>query len=371
MPHRASGIRMKKIVLDSPKTFRLQDAPSPIPGPGEALVRIRKVGVCGSDIHLYRTGAIGNVRALGPMVIGHECMGEVVDVGAESDKHHVGDRVAVEPAIPCGACRWCASDRSNLCTDIRFLGLPPVDGAMQQYIVHPMNLLRSVPDTISDGAAVMLEPLAVALHAVNLAKIRPDETAVILGTGVIGSCVLSLLRLHRDIRIVCVDRIGERLERATDMGADQAVLFGPDGEHNGPDAARDFTDRVHAATGERGADRVFECAGDADSLWHMVEVAAPGAHVAVIGSQPEDRVSFSSGSARRKGLTLRFVRRSLNTLDPCIRMVREGLLSPDRLVTHIFPATEVTEAFTTVERHTDGVLKALIDMDNTSSMEKR
>lgn len=353
---------MKQIVLESPGNFSIHESIMPRPGRGEALVRIKKVGVCGSDIHLYRSGSIGNIKADGPVVIGHECMGEVEDVGPDTDRQQVGDRVAIEPAMACGECVWCESGRSNICPDVRFLGLPPVPGAMQEYLVHPVNLLRSLPDTISDAAAVMLEPTAVALHAINLVKVKPDYTVAILGTGVIGTCVLSLLRQNKDLRIICVDPLGERLDRAELMGADHILSPVAEDKHK-EDTDEAVLKAVIRITRGRGVDCVFECSGETDSIGNMVELAAPGGHVAVIGSNPDDRVTFSAGSARRKGLTLRFVRRSLNTLESCIRMTLDGQITPEDLVTHTFTATAATHAFETVDRYEDGVLKALIEME--------
>ena len=354
---------MKQIVLESPGNFSIHESIMPQPGPGEALVRIKKVGVCGSDIHLYRSGSIGSIKADGPMVIGHECMGEVADVGPDTDRASVGDRVAIEPAMPCGECKWCESDRSNMCPDVRFLGLPPVPGAMQEYLVHPLHLLRSLPDTIDDAAAVMLEPMAVALHAINLAKVVPGHTVAILGTGVVGTCVLSLLLQNKDLKIICVDPLGERLDRATRMGADHVLSPNSVKDRSKGDTDEALLTAVKTITSAKGVDCVFECSGETDSIANMVELAAPGAHVAVIGSNPDDRIIFSAGSARRKGLTLRFVRRSLNTLEPCIRMTLDGQISPEDLVTHTFTATAATHAFEIVDTYEDGVLKALIDME--------
>jgi L-iditol 2-dehydrogenase len=321
------------------------------------LVRIRSVGVCGSDMHLYRTGRIGKVEIREPFVIGHECVGEVIEVGHGADRDLIMRRVAIEPAINCGRCRWCLSGNPNLCPEILFLGLPPKEGALQEYIVHPVGLLEQIPDHLSDAGAVVLEPMAVALHAINLVKIKPGQTVVILGTGVIGTCVLLLLSLWGDLKIICVDPIEDRLDRAQNLGADQTV--------NGA-SLEEVKREIKSASGEKGADVVFECAGEKESFRAMCELAGPGAHLAVIGSSPMDEVVFSSGSARRKGLTLRFVRRSSNTLGPCIRLADKGLISPNDLVTHTFSASKVTEAFELVRSYADGVLKAVINMEEWS-----
>ncbi|MBW2621724.1 MAG: alcohol dehydrogenase catalytic domain-containing protein [Deltaproteobacteria bacterium] len=348
---------MKRIVLTTPGRFEIEEVKRPEPSAGEALVKITKVGVCGSDMHLYRTGRIGNIEITGPFVIGHECAGEVAAVGQGADPDLVSRRVAIEPAINCGRCGWCLSGNPNLCPDVLFLGLPPKQGALQEYIVHPAGLLEKIPDHLDDGGAVVLEPLAVAMQAINLVKIKPGQTVVILGTGVIGTCVLSLLSLWKPLKIVCVDPIEDRLIRAQNMGAYLTINTGQ---------VEEVKRGVFSSLGENGADVVFECAGATESLRAMCEVAGPGAHVAVIGSNPRDNVIFSSGSARRKGLTLRFVRRSNNTLGQCIRLAREGFLSPGDLVTHTFSAPQAAQAFKLVGAYADGVLKALIDMEEWS-----
>ena len=348
---------MKKIVLTAPGRFEIEDIPAPEPSAGEVLIRITKVGVCGSDMHLFRTGRIGNIKITEPFVIGHECTGQVVAIGREVNPALVSRRVVIEPAISCGHCRLCLSGNSHLCPDGLFLGLPPKPGALQEYIVHPAGLMEELPDHLDDGGGVILEPLAIALHAINLVKIKPGRTVVILGTGVIGTCVLMLLGLWNAIKVICVDPIEDRLIRAGNMGAYLGINTGQVAE---------IKAEISSVLGQKGADVVFECAGTEESLRAMCEVAGPGAHIAVIGSNPRDDVIFSSGSARRKGLTLRFVRRSNNTLGKCIRLVSEGFLSPGDLVTHTFPAAQTSQAFETVGAYADGVLKAVIDMQDWS-----
>jgi len=349
--------RNRQIVLEAPRKFAVRGMAIPAPGPGEVLLKVRKVGVCGSDMHLYRHGRIGRIEMSGPLVIGHECVAEVVGAGEGVAADMVGARVAVEPAVFCGACRWCGAGLTNLCLQARtrFLGLPPTDGAMQEYMVHPARLVVALPEKIDDNAAVMLEPMAIALHAVRLSKVAPGRRIVILGTGVLGTCVLALLRLYRGLHVVCVDLLADRLERARAMGAD-GVIEALEGDRQA--IAREISDAV----GTGGADIVFECAGAPETLWNMCEVAAPGGHVIVIGSTPEDTVAFSSGAARRSGLTLRFVRRSLDTLEPCIDLVAQDLLAPGDLVTHEFAAADAAAAFDLVDRAAEGVLKAVVDM---------
>ncbi len=346
---------MKRIVLHQPGQFDIQTTAVPRIGKGMALVRIHAVGICGSDMHLYRKGHIGNIQITDPLVIGHECMGQVEAVGENVSTELVGCRVAIEPAMPCGRCRWCKADLQNVCPEVNFLGLPPTQGAMQEYIVHPAHLLEKLPDTMADAQGVMMEPLAVALHAIRLVKVRPHQTIVILGSGVIGTSVMSLLSLYDNLHIVCVDLLKERLARMKQMGADQTVLF------RSREQARQ---EIRDATKGLGADIVFECAGTPETLWLMCETAGPAGHIAAIGSNPDDQVVFSSGTSRRKGLTIRCVRRSLNTLDQCIRLVESGRIDIRPLVTHTFPASRANDAFQMVASYEDGVLKAIIDMQD-------
>jgi threonine dehydrogenase-like Zn-dependent dehydrogenase len=230
---------------------------------------------------------------------------------------------------------------------------------MQEYIVHPAHLLERLPDSLTDAEGVMMEPLAIALHAIRLVKVKPHQIVVILGTGVIGTCVMQLLGLYDHLRIVCVDLLDDRLARVQQMGAHRTILY---------TSREQALQGILNATDGLGADIVFECAGTPDTLWLMCEAAGPAGHIAAIGSNPDDQVIYSSGTARRKGLTIRCVRRSLNTLDECIRLAEEGRIDAKSLVTHTFPASRADDAFHLVESYGQGVLKALIDMNHWGSI---
>ena len=219
---------MRAIELVEPGRFEIREVPMPVPGRMDLLIRITRVGVCGSDIHLFRQGCIGDIRLTEPLVIGHECTGVVEAAGPGADAALVGRRVAIEPARSCGECRWCSSGLENLCPQCRFLGLPPVPGAMQDYLVHPARLVEPLPANVGDDGGVVLEPLAIAAHAIRLAKPAAGRSIAILGTGVLGSCVMMLLAARRDVRVVCADIAPDRLERARLMGAAETVLVPED-----------------------------------------------------------------------------------------------------------------------------------------------
>jgi L-iditol 2-dehydrogenase len=262
--------------------------------------------------------------------------------------------VAIEPANSCGRCRWCLAGRQNVCPDVAFLGAPPTHGALQEYIAYPAHLCELLPESLSDEAGVMMEPMGVAMHAINLAYMRPGMDVVILGTGVIGTCILALLVLQPDMHVICVDLLPERLERAKAMGATTVQAR--------PGQIAEVAEAVLADMAGIGADVVFECAGADETQWNMCEIAAPVAHLLAVGTNRSDRITFCAGTARRLGLTIRVVRRSLNTLSRCIDLADRRLIQPDELVTHTFPASQVAEAFETAANHANGVLKAIVDM---------
>lgn len=354
--------RTRRVVLRAPRQLATDDVATPTPREGEALVRIGQVGVCGSDMHLYRHGGIGSIRLDGPLVIGHECMGEVVAVGPGVASELVGRRVAVEPAIPCGCCRWCERGQINVCPRGEFLGLPPRQGALQEYLRHPAALLMPLPGALSDAAGVLLEPLAIALHAIDLVSPAPGQSVAILGTGVLGTCVFELLRRREGLTLICVDRLASRLERVAALGALPSTRSAVRTIRALEGVPAEVVPQVREATAGEGVDAVFECAGEDDTLGTMCEIAAPAGAVAVIGTNPDDRVAFSSGSARRKGLRIHFVRRSLHTLGRSLELALEPGSALSDLVTHRFPAAAATQAFETVDGYRDDVLKAVIDM---------
>ena len=325
----------------------------PAPAAGELLLRITAVGICGSDMHLYRDGQIGGIslnQADRPVVPGHEAAGVVEAVGDGADAAWVGRRVAIEPAINCGRCRWCLAGRPNVCPDHLFLGLPGADGAMRQYMTHPARLCAAVPDELSDDEAVMLEPLAIAVHALDRAGWSGGHGAVILGAGPIGLSILCLLKTAGADPIVVSDELDYRLALARRLGA----------THTLNPLREDVPAAVAELSGGDGYSYVFEAAGVAQTFEHMVACAAPAGVVAVVGISADDRVSFAHSLARRKGLDLRMVRRSNRTLERAVGWARANRLPLKEIVTHHWPLVDVQNAYDTVCRYADGVVKGIV-----------
>lgn len=293
-------------------------------GPGE-LVRMTHVGICGSDLHTYRHGGIGDARATFPFVMGHEGVGRTED----------GRRVALEPTIHCGVCSQCERGNVNLCLDHRFLSLPPDQGMLRESLSHPSHLLVDVPERLSDAAAVLLEPLSVAIHAFDLLKYSGGSPIAILGCGSMGMLCVLLARQMGAPSILCTDVLDYRCAMATDFGATVAVS---------PSRA------------EGSYEYLIEASGDSGAHQDMLRLAAPGAKIAVIGTPWDGKMSLDGHAPRRKGLTLYMVRRSRNTL----RRAADMDLPLDRLVTHVFPFERAQEAFDTASGYRDGCLKVVI-----------
>jgi L-iditol 2-dehydrogenase len=310
--------------------LRLHDEPVPTPGPGEALVRVTAVGVCGSDVHWWREGSIGGDRVEAPLVLGHECAG-VIEGGKRDGEH-----VAIDPAITCGRCEFCQRGDLNLCSALRFAGHAPQDGALRQYITWPLNCLVPLPEAVSDVDGAMLEPLGVALYSVDLGDVRPGMSVGVFGCGAIGLSVIQLARASGATPIYATDlpSVPHRLEAARSFGAIAIEV------NDGREAVE-----VLGATGGRGVDVAFEAAGDAGAVETAITAVRPGGQVILIGIASEDRTVFTASTARRKDLKIRVVRRMKHTYPRSIQLVERGLVNVRSLVTHRVGLPEVERGY--------------------------
>ncbi|MCL5271470.1 MAG: alcohol dehydrogenase catalytic domain-containing protein [bacterium] len=337
--------------LTAPRTIELAAQEPLRPGPGEVVVELRAVGVCGSDVHWYVEGHIGDLAATEPLTLGHEPAGVVTAVGEGADPGLLGRRVAIEPAIHCGHCIFCREGNTNICPNILFMGNPPTQGAFREALVHPAHLVAPLPDTISDEVGALLEPLAIGLHTMDLLKPRLGATFVIAGAGPVGLSALLATRLLAPEKLIVVEPLGYRRELARSLGAD--LVFSPDD----PDAADD----IKRATGGWGARYVIEAVGTRDSFDRMIHYAEPGAKVAVIGIEANDDFGCNDSLARRKGLTFLMVRRSRHTLERAIRITAAGHWHPEAMITHRRGLAGLSSALDLLAEYDDGVVKAMID----------
>jgi len=341
---------MQAAVLYGKGDLRIEERPVPGFGPDEVLVRVRSVGVCGSDVHYYVEGRIGSIEVSAPTVMGHEAAGEIVAVGSAVEGLAIGDAVAIEPSLTCGDCEWCRSGRYNVCPNVQHLGTPPCDGIYQAYFATPPRRCYRFPPSISFDEGAMLEPLSVGMHAVHLVPTRPGDTVAVLGAGPIGLATLAMSRLAGAGRLIVTDLLDERLEFARRFGATDTLNAGE----------VDVTGVILEMTDGRGVDVVYEAAGAPETFQQALDVACRCATVAIIGIYASGASTLSLHLARRKELTIRLVRRFRFTYPRAIDLVSRGAIDVAPLITHRFDLAETKEAFELVASYGDGVVRAVI-----------
>ncbi len=357
-PQRSEPTTMLAARLQGPSDIRVEAVPSPgPPGAGQALLRVTAVGICGSDLHTYRHARIGDTRIDGPLILGHEFAAVVEAVGTNASDGvfrplEPGTRVAVDPAQPCAQCEMCEKGHPNLCLNLRFCGLWPDQGALCQRMLMPARSCFPIPDSINDAAAVLLEPLGVAIHAVDLAKIRVGDRVAILGAGPIGLCILQVARLAGAEAVYVTDKFPWRLDLARRFGAAEAWCC----DQVDPAAA------VRGATGGRGVHVAIEAGWCDQSVDQAADMLAHGGRLVVAGIPEDDQLRLQHSTARRKGLTVVMVRRMKHAYPRAIRLAVRGAVDLVSLVSHRVPLRQVGDAFAMNAEYRDGVVKAIVEM---------
>jgi len=330
-------VTMKVVRLHGVGDLRLHDEPMPQPGPGESLVRVTAVGLCGSDLHWFSEAGIGDVRLARPLVLGHEFAGVTED----------GRRVAVDPAIACGQCEFCQQGHPNLCEALHFAGQGTDDGALCEYVAWPTHCLFPLPDSLTDADGVMLEPLGVALFSVELGHVGPGMTVGVFGCGPIGLLTLQVARAAGATHLFATDTLPHRRQIAQALGAQ---AFAADGHE---------AEAILSATRGRGVDVALEAAGVNEAMEAAITSVRRGGRVVLIGIPADDRISFNASIARRKGLTIKMVRRMKHTYPRAIQLVERGLVDVRSLVTHRFPLEQAPQAFSIASKRQG--LKVIIE----------
>jgi L-iditol 2-dehydrogenase len=335
--------------------IRVGDEPVPEPGPGQTLVQVSAVGICGSDLHWFSEGAIGDAQLSRPLVLGHEAAGVIVSGPRR------GERVAIDPAIPDGTCRACRDGYRNLCPQVKFSGHGSTDGSMREFMAWPSELLHPLPDELSDSDGAILEPLGVAMHSVDLGHLPFAGTAAVVGCGPIGLLTIQLLRISGAASIVAFDPLAHRREAAAKLGADRVV----DPAELAAEGAAAAADTVVAEPpGLRdlvgyGVDVAFEIAGGDQAVGLAMHATRPGGRVALGGIPDDDHIGFDASVARRKGLTIAMVRRMNEVYPRAISLVARDRVDSGPLVTDRFGLDETAAAFATAVRRAG--LKVIVE----------
>ncbi len=334
------------------RDVRVEDGPVPQPGPDEVLLKIASVGTCGSDVHYYLEGGIGDQIITDPITMGHEFSAWVAGLGEGVEGLELGQLVAVEPAIPCGVCEYCQRGHPNICPDVRFCGTPPIDGVFAEYAVMPAENCFPLPDGFTPEEGSLLEPLGIGIHTVDLAHLKVGETVAILGAGPVGLLIGAVARAAGAGAVYMTEPQADRRAFALEYCADE--VFNPDDE--------DVVAAIMDATGGRGVDVAFEAAGAEETPDQAARVARPGGKVIVVGIPSEDHMVMTASQIRRKGLTIKLVRRMKHTYPRAIRMIQNGLIDIAPLATHNFSLEQIRDAFELVAGYQDGVLRAMINI---------
>lgn len=344
---------MKAMVLTGIRQMEMREVPTPtIQHSTDVLLKLAAVGVCGSDVHYYATGRIGTQVVQYPFTVGHECAAIVEKVGPDVTRVKPGDRVAVEPAMPCGQCDQCKTHRENTCRKLKFLGCPgQAEGCLSEFIVMPQDCCFPIPPSMSFDQAVVAEPLSIGVYSVNRSIPLQGAAIGILGCGPIGLSVL-LPALSQGARKIYVsDKIDSRLTVARKSGADWTG--NPDKE----DVVATITKKEPLLL-----DAVYECCGQQDAIDQAIDLLKPGGKLMLIGIPTIDRITFVIDKMRRKEICVQNVRRQNHCVQSALDMLGSGKIKVDFMLTHRFPFAQTKEAFDLVDEYRDGVVKVVIQM---------
>jgi L-iditol 2-dehydrogenase len=327
---------MKAVRLYATRDLRLCDETIPLlKSHFDTLINVTSIGVCGSDLHWFEESGIGDARLNQPLVLGHE-FGAVIAGGPRA-----GERVAVDPAIPCMRCEYCTEGNSNLCEHTIFSGHGNQDGALREFMAWPAENLHRLPESLTDDDAAMLEPLGVAIHGVDLGHIKTGMTVGVFGAGPIGLLIQQVARVAGATTLYATDRRAHRLDAAAELGAHKTYQA---------DDARSEAAAILSETRGRGVDVAFECAGDNAAVEAACAATKPGGTVVLMGIPADDRTAFTASIARRKGLTIRMARRMKPVYPRAIALLTQGRVNVRALVTHRFPLAQTAQAFAVAAR---------------------
>jgi L-iditol 2-dehydrogenase len=324
---------MRASVLTGIGDVTVEERPIPTPQAGEVLVRIGSVGVCGSDVHYYDHGRIGPYVVDRPLVLGHEAGGEVAQLGPEVNRLHLGQRVSIEPGVPCRSCEQCLSGRYNLCPDVRFFATPPYDGAFCEYVVMPETFVHPVPDNVSDDAAGLIEPLSVGIWACRRGQVAPGARVLITGAGPIGLVCVQAALAYGAAEVVVSDVNAHRLALATELGATRVV---------------DASQAELSSTGFE-PDVLLECSGNGRATTAAIRTVARAGRVVLIG-MGGDEPTLPLSYVQDRELVITGAFRYANTWPTAISLVASGRVDLDALVTGHYGLDEVEKALTASRR---------------------
>lgn len=341
---------MKVAMMNKPGKFDFEEKPIPELKPDDVLVKLEYVGICGSDMHLFQYGYIGENHVKEPMVLGHEPGGVVTKVGSNVKNLKVGDRVAVEPGIPCWHCEFCKSGRYNLCENVYFYAsLPVVEGCFAEYISHPSNLCYKLPDNVSTLEGALMEPLAVGFHAANQSGIRVGAKAVVIGAGCIGLVTMLSIKSMGVGEVIVVDLMQNRLDHAIELGASKVV------NASEVDAVQKVLELTNG-----GADYIFETAGSEVSIFQTAKMVKRGGTITLVGYTKDGIAKMNVNWIIDNEVTIKTVFRYRNIYPIAIEAVSKGIIPLKKIASDIYEFKDIQTAMEHSINNKDTVTKCLI-----------
>ena len=344
--------KMKQAIMTEIGKLKMIEVDIPQIAPDEVLVKVEHVGICGSDLHYFETGAIGDFIVECPFVLGHESGGTVVEVG-ENVKHlQKGDRVAMEPGKTCGHCEFCREGKYNLCPDVIFFATPPVDGTFQEYVAHEADLCFKLPENVDTMEGALIEPLAVGFHAAMQGNAQVGQSAVVFGAGCIGIVSLLALKAMGVGDVYVVDVLPKRLEKAMELGATGVI--------NG--AEQNTVEALKEIFGSRGCDLVIETSGTEIAAQQSIAALKKGGTVVMVGYSKTGMVTLPMSMAMDKEVTIKTIFRYRHIYPMAIKAVAEGKVNLKGIVSSMFDFDNVQEAMDESIRNKAEITKGVIKM---------
>lgn len=340
----------RSAVLQKVFDLEVKDTPIKKMEPTDVMIKIMAVGICGSDVHYYDTGRIGNFILDAPLIMGHESAGQIVAVGNEVQDFKVGDRVAIEPGIPCGKCEYCRTGRYNLCPDMEFMATPPVDGDLTQYITYPADFVYPIPDDMSYEVGSLSEPFSVSVHAAQLMDIQPGKTVFISGAGPVGLLSILAAKAFNAGDIIISDAEESRLDMAKEFGAAHTIDV----------TKKDVKEEVKSFTNGEGVDYVMEASGNNGAESDALLTLKPGGKIAYIGMPAQDTTPLDITFMTTNEPQIFGVFRYANTYPLAIEILHGQMELANRLLTDFYSLDEVTDAFERTRTGKSDSLKTII-----------
>jgi L-iditol 2-dehydrogenase len=341
---------MKAAVLTGLKKIELKEIEIPNPKDDEVLIRLRAVGLCGSDVHYYEHGKIGKYTVEKPIILGHEASGEIVKVGRNVPGLKVSQRVSIEPGATCGECEHCKEGRYNLCSNVEFLATPPYDGVFCEYVAMRADLVFPIPDSMSYETAALVEPFSVGLHAIRRGGLQPNETVIIMGMGPIGLLTAAAAKLAGAKTIIGVDLEQNRLEASKSMGATYTINLREDR----------LEEKVNEYTNGIGADIAIETAGSPKAVQGAIASVRRGGRVVIVGLPPQEEIPVNISYVVDNEIDIKGVFRYHHTYPTAIEMLSKKAVDIEKIITNKYKLSDTSKAFERAIHDKTNTLKIMV-----------